>query len=146
MFRSGVGVLTLEYRDERSGIHEAVVLVPKATATNAAAFFTALQVKELPAPPARSDKPVSDGTTEVTQLLEPLPKGVTSIQIGSFRTEEAGVPPSLRAVLYENLIDRLRSSGFSVCTARRRKTRLQKQPGNAESHGGDIQQRESTCA
>ena len=54
MVRRGVGVMTVEYRDDRQGLHEAVILIPEASASEVAASLTSLNVKEFPALPVQS--------------------------------------------------------------------------------------------
>ncbi len=54
----------------------------------------------------------------VKSLRQGLPEGEKSIQIGASRAENAAVPPPIRAILYEGLIERLRSSGQFECVTR----------------------------
>lgn len=111
MIRTGVDVLTLGYRDQMHGLHEAVFLLPKNEAQSLTSVLQSRHIEQenTPSQPNQSFAKDSDLTGHQVQKLS---KGSVAIQLGELQVEQAGLPPCFRAALYEELIARLESARY----------------------------------
>ena len=108
-------VVTLDYRDERGGLHEAVVLVPKNIGHGFASYLSNMQVPEIvpSASPAPIEEPAGNSKAKSKKPCEDCAH-YTGIRLGRVEIAAEGIPASVRALLYEDLVSQLQSSGYFV--------------------------------
>jgi hypothetical protein len=110
MLRTRVSALEFDYVDSSHGSHKALFLVPRNTADSARLALSSLNV------PMETVAPVPHPTfSKDANLLGNrvgLGKGVGSIRVADPAASDGGMPPFLEALLYEQLISQLKSSGY----------------------------------
>jgi hypothetical protein len=113
MVRFGVDILTLSYRDQVHGLHEAVFMLPKGKGEALMLQLRSMNVREeeIPSVIEQSFPSNADLTKGASKYVG---KGTASVRVTEIDTNRAALPPSFRAVLYEELIARLQGSRYFV--------------------------------
>jgi hypothetical protein len=110
MFRTGVSALEFDYVDSSRGLHKAVFLLPRNAGDSAQRALASLSVPIEAV--ALAPHPTFSKTANLLSGRITLGKGVGSIRVADLPAGEGGMPPFLEALIYEQLISRLNSSGY----------------------------------
>jgi hypothetical protein len=110
MLRTNASALQIDYMDSGHGLHKAVFLLPRNGGDAADRALVSLNV------PAEAVAPLSHPTfSKNANLLSSritLGKGGGTIRVADLAGNEGGMPPFLKALIYEQLVSQLNASGY----------------------------------
>jgi hypothetical protein len=110
MVRTGVAALEFDYLDSSNGVHRAVFLLPRTADDSARQAMASLHVSVEAA--AQSPHPTFPKNANRLTSRAILSKGAESVRVDDVAAGESGMPSFFEAVIYEQLISRLNSSGY----------------------------------
>lgn len=108
MIRTDVDVLTIAYRGPEHGLHEAVFFLPKGQGKPLIPVFRSMHVPK-EGPPLSSSQTFVKDRDLTDRHFGKVRKGATVV-VNEVRAGQADMPPSCRAIIYEEMVARLASS------------------------------------